>query len=87
MARAHSLSALIVALISSLVLDALVHAPDAGGPLVMESTVGAILESGSKLGRVMITYIPVPICLPFVCGLMGTMFCLPEGKASVTSAT
>ena len=78
MASAHSLSAWVVALVSSLVLDALVHAPDtAGGPSVVESSVRAISESGSKLGRVMtVMYVPVPICLPVcVCGLMGTLFC------------
>ena len=60
MARARSLSAWVVALVSSLVLGTLVHAPDgAGGPSVVESSVGAIPESGTKLGRVTVMYIPV----------------------------
>ena len=43
---------------SSLVLDALVRALNgAHGPSVVESSVGAILESGTKLGRVTVTYI------------------------------
>ena len=51
---------LCIALASSLVLDALVHAPDgAHGPTVVESSVGVILESGTKLVRVTVTYIPV----------------------------
>ena len=65
MARAYSFSAWVVAVISSLVLDTLVHAPDgAGGPSVVESSVGAISESSTKLGRVTVTYVQVPICLP-----------------------
>ena len=65
MAHSHSLSAWVVALVSSLVLDALVHATDRdGGPWVVKSSARDISESGSKLGRVTATYIPVPICLP-----------------------
>ena len=67
MALAHSLSlsAWVIALGSSLVLDALVHAPDGdGGPSVVESSVEAISESGIKLGRVTVMYVLVPICLP-----------------------
>ena len=57
--------AALITLVSSLVLDALVHAPDgAGGPSVVESSVGVILESGTMLGRVTVTYVPVPIYLP-----------------------
>ena len=69
--------AALITLVSSLVLDAVVHAPDVdGGPLVVESSAGAISESDAKLGRVTVMYVPVPICLPVcVCGLMGTPFC------------
>jgi len=77
MAHVHSLYAWVIALVSFLVLDAFVCAPDgAGGPSVMESSIRAISESGTKLGRVTMMHMPVPICLSVrVCGLMGTLFC------------
>ena len=51
---------LVIAFISSLALDILVHAPEgACGPSVVESSVGAISESSTKLERVMVTYILV----------------------------
>ena len=41
-------------------MDTLIRVPDgARGPSVVESSVGAISESGTKLGRVMVTYVPV----------------------------
>ena len=49
-----------ITLASSLVLDALVRAPDgAHGPSVVESSVGAIPENGTKLGSVTVTYVPL----------------------------
>jgi len=63
-AHAHSLSVWVITLVSSLVLHVLAHAPNgAGGPSVVESSVGAISESDTKLGRVTVTYVPAPICL------------------------
>ena len=52
MARDRSLSSSVVALISSLVLDALVHAPaGAVGHSVVACSVGAISETDTKLGE------------------------------------